>query len=55
MKILFITHFILAFFGKNVLLTAKIKNTILVALESAESLYHKFGIQLMNKSVQICN
>jgi hypothetical protein len=46
---------ILGFFGKNVLLTAKIKNTILVALESAESLYHKFGIQLMNKSVQICN
>ena len=39
LKFLIITHFILAFFGKNVLLTAKIKNTILVALESAESLY----------------
>ena len=34
---------ILAFFRKNVLLTAKIKNTMLVALESAESLYQEFG------------
>ena len=34
---------ILAFFRKNVLLTAKIKNTILVALESVESLYQEFG------------
>ena len=54
-KFLVITHLFLAFFGKNVLLTAKIKNTIIVALESAESLYHKFGLQLVNKSVQICN
>jgi hypothetical protein len=35
---------ILGFFGKNVLLTAKIKNTILVALESAESLYQESGL-----------
>ena len=34
--------FVLAVFGKNVLLTAKIKKTILVALQSAESLYQKF-------------
>ena len=34
---------ILAFFRKNVLLTAKIKNTMLVALESVESLYQEFG------------
>ena len=33
---------ILAFFRKNVLLTAKIKNTMLVALESVESLYQEF-------------
>ena len=46
-------HFVLAFFEKNVLLTAKIKNTILVALESAESLYHQFGLQVVNKNVQI--
>ena len=39
-KFLFIQHFILAFLGKKVLLTAKIKNIMLVALESAESLYH---------------
>ena len=32
---------ILAFFRKNVLLTAKIKNTMLVALESVESLYQE--------------
>jgi hypothetical protein len=30
----------LAFFEKNVLLTAKIKKMIQVALKSAESLYH---------------
>ena len=35
---------ILAFFRKNVLLTAKIKNTMLVALESVESLYQEFGL-----------
>jgi hypothetical protein len=29
----------LAFFGKIALLTAKIKNTILVALQSTESMY----------------
>ena len=46
-------HFILALFGKNVLLTAKIKNTNLVALESAESLYHNFGLQINNKNVPI--
>ena len=34
---------ILAFFRKNVLLTAKIKNTMLLALESVESLYQEFG------------
>ena len=34
---------ILAFFRKNVLLTARIKNTMLVALESVESLYQEFG------------
>ena len=34
---------ILAFFRKNVLLTAKIKNTMLVALESVESLYQEFN------------
>jgi hypothetical protein len=45
----------LALFGKNVLLTAKIKNTNLVALEAAESLYHNFGLQLINKHVQIFN
>ena len=39
-KFLFIQRFILAFLGKKVLLTAKIKNIMLVALESAESLYH---------------
>ena len=33
---------ILAFFRKNVLLTAKIKNTMLLALESVESLYQEF-------------
>ena len=33
---------ILAFFRKHVLLTAKIKNTMLVALESVESLYQEF-------------
>ena len=33
---------ILTFFRKNVLLTAKIKNTVLVALESMESLYQDF-------------
>ena len=33
---------ILAFFRKNVLLTAKNKNTMLVALESVESLYQEF-------------
>ena len=33
---------ILAFFRKNVLLTAKIKNTMLVAMESVESLYQEF-------------
>ena len=35
---------ILAFFRKNVLLTAKIKNTMLVALESVESQYQEFGL-----------
>ena len=33
---------ILAFFRKNVLLIAKIKNTMLVALESVVSLYQEF-------------
>jgi len=55
LKKLFILHFIVALLGKNVLLTAKIKNTNLVALEAAESLYHNFGLQLINKNVQIFN
>ena len=48
-KFLFISHFVLAFFWKNVLLTAKIKNTILVALESAESLYLSLVFSLWTK------
>ena len=43
------------FWKKNVLLTAKIKNTNLGTLEAAESLYHNFGLQLINKNVQIFN
>ena len=54
-KKLFVLHFILALFGKNVLLTSKIKNTNLVALESVESLYHNFGLQINNKNVPIFN
>ena len=47
--------FVLAFFGKNVLLTAKIKNTILVALQSAESLYQIWSsaYELKCKNLQL--
>ena len=54
-KKLFVFNFILALFEKNVLLTPKIKNTNLVALESVESLYHNFGLQINNKNVPIFN
>ena len=52
-KKLFVFNFILALFEKNVLLTPKIKNTNLVALESVESLYHNIGLQINNKNVPI--
>ena len=50
-----IIHFAFYFgtFWKKCTFNSKNKNTNLVALEVAESLYHNFGLQLINKHVQI--
>ena len=50
-----IIHFAFYFgtFWKKCTFNSKNKKTNLVALEVAESLYHNFGLQLINKHVQI--